>query len=79
MKINKNCIVFFVKLKVSGDQPVYVESVKIGGAAQKAGLVAGDMILKVSYLVLSVLLWVINFFFFFRLMVQVSDHQNTQK
>jgi len=34
-------------MKVSGDNPVYVESVKPGGAAQKAGLVAGDMILKV--------------------------------
>lgn len=35
-------------MKVSGDNPVYVESVKHGGAAQKAGLVAGDMILKVN-------------------------------
>lgn len=35
-------------LKVSGDNPVFVESVKPGGAAQIAGLVAGDMILKVG-------------------------------
>jgi Rho guanine nucleotide exchange factor 12 len=35
-------------MKVSGDNPVYVESVKHGGAAQKAGLIAGDMILKVN-------------------------------
>lgn len=34
---------------MSGDNPVFVESVKPGGAAQIAGLVAGDMILKVSY------------------------------
>lgn len=34
-------------LQVSGDNPVFVESVKPGGAAQIAGLVAGDMILKV--------------------------------
>lgn len=33
--------------KVSGDNPVYVESVKAGGASQKAGLHEGDMILKV--------------------------------
>lgn len=33
---------------MSGDNPVFVESVKPGGAAQIAGLVAGDMILKVS-------------------------------
>ncbi|KAL5274603.1 ARHGEF12 family protein [Megaselia abdita] len=35
-------------MKVSGDNPVYVESVKNGGASEKAGLVAGDMILKVN-------------------------------
>lgn len=35
-------------MKVSGDKPVFVESVKPNGAAQKAGLVAGDMILKVN-------------------------------
>ena len=35
-------------MKVSGDNPVFVESVKVGGAAQKAGLFAGDMILKVN-------------------------------
>ncbi|KAH8401495.1 hypothetical protein KR009_005857, partial [Drosophila setifemur] len=35
-------------MKVSGDNPVYVESVKPGGAAEVAGLVAGDMILKVN-------------------------------
>ncbi|XP_055854909.1 uncharacterized protein LOC129918418 isoform X2 [Episyrphus balteatus] len=35
-------------MKVSGDNPVYVESVKPGGAAQVAGLIAGDMILKVN-------------------------------
>lgn len=34
--------------QVSGDNPVYVESVKPGGAAQKAGLMEGDMILKVN-------------------------------
>lgn len=37
--------------KVSGDNPVYVESVKPGGAAQKAGLIAGDMISKVRILI----------------------------
>lgn len=36
-----------MRVQVSGDNPVYVESVKAGGAAQKAGLVEGDMILKV--------------------------------
>ncbi|XP_055384801.1 uncharacterized protein LOC129614289 [Condylostylus longicornis] len=35
-------------MKVSGDNPVFVESVKTGGAAQKAGLMANDMILKVN-------------------------------
>ncbi|XP_037025462.1 rho guanine nucleotide exchange factor 11 isoform X3 [Bradysia coprophila] len=35
-------------MKVSGDNPVYVESVKAGGASQKAGLHEGDMILKVN-------------------------------
>ncbi|KAM8714139.1 hypothetical protein ACLKA7_014310 [Drosophila subpalustris] len=35
-------------MKVSGDNPVFVESVKPGGAAQIAGLVANDMILKVN-------------------------------
>ncbi|XP_052839324.1 uncharacterized protein LOC128254332 isoform X1 [Drosophila gunungcola] len=35
-------------MKVSGDNPVFVESVKPGGAAEIAGLVAGDMILKVN-------------------------------
>ncbi|KAL9914982.1 rho guanine nucleotide exchange factor 2 isoform 2-T9 [Glossina fuscipes fuscipes] len=35
-------------MKVSGDNPVFVESVKPGGAAHIAGLVAGDMILKVN-------------------------------
>lgn len=33
---------------MSGDNPVYVESVKPGGPAQKAGLLEGDMILKVT-------------------------------
>lgn len=35
-------------MKVSGDKPVFVESVKPNGAAHKAGLVASDMILEVS-------------------------------
>ncbi|XP_055706170.1 uncharacterized protein LOC129803551 isoform X3 [Phlebotomus papatasi] len=35
-------------MKVSGDNPVFVESVKPNGAAQKAGLIASDMILKVN-------------------------------
>ncbi|XP_053684718.1 rho guanine nucleotide exchange factor 11 isoform X2 [Sabethes cyaneus] len=35
-------------MKVSGDKPVFVESVKPGGPAQKAGLIAEDMILKVN-------------------------------
>lgn len=42
---------FHIFSKVSGDNPVYVESVKPGGAAQKAGLIAGDMISKVRILV----------------------------
>lgn len=33
---------------MSGDNPVYVESAKAGGAAQKAGLLQGDMILMVN-------------------------------
>lgn len=33
-------------MKVSGDNPVYVQSVKEGGAAEKAGLHAGDKIIK---------------------------------
>lgn len=35
-------------LQVSGDKPVFVDSVKPNGAAHKAGLVASDMILEVS-------------------------------
>ncbi|XP_072375594.1 rho guanine nucleotide exchange factor 12 isoform X3 [Diabrotica undecimpunctata] len=35
-------------MKVSGDNPVYVQSVKEGGAAEKAGLHAGDKIVKVN-------------------------------
>uniref|UniRef100_A0A336KGX4 CSON010845 protein n=1 Tax=Culicoides sonorensis TaxID=179676 RepID=A0A336KGX4_CULSO len=35
-------------MKVSGDNPVFVESVKPSLAAQRAGLMAGDMILKVN-------------------------------
>lgn len=35
-------------MKVSGDNPVFVESVKPVLAAQRAGLMAGDMILKVN-------------------------------
>lgn len=35
-------------MKVSGDNPVFVESVKQDGAAMKAGLTRGDMILKVN-------------------------------
>ncbi|CAG9864678.1 unnamed protein product [Phyllotreta striolata] len=35
-------------MKVSGDNPVYVQSVKEGGAAEKAGLHAGDKIIKVN-------------------------------
>uniref|UniRef100_A0A182YIV9 PDZ domain-containing protein n=1 Tax=Anopheles stephensi TaxID=30069 RepID=A0A182YIV9_ANOST len=34
-------------MKVSGDKPVFVESVKPGGAARRAGLMPDDMILKV--------------------------------
>lgn len=33
---------------------MYVESVKSGGASEKAGLVAGDMILKVSLLTMNI-------------------------
>ncbi|XP_075211643.1 rho guanine nucleotide exchange factor 2 isoform X3 [Lycorma delicatula] len=35
-------------MKVSGDNPVYVQSVKEGGAAERAGLQSGDMIIKVN-------------------------------
>ncbi|XP_017794853.1 PREDICTED: rho guanine nucleotide exchange factor 11 isoform X2 [Habropoda laboriosa] len=35
-------------MKVSGDNPVYVQSVKEGGAAEKAGLHAGDKIIRVN-------------------------------
>ncbi|XP_023248166.1 rho guanine nucleotide exchange factor 12 isoform X2 [Copidosoma floridanum] len=35
-------------MKVSGDKPVYVQSVKEGGAAERAGLHAGDKIIKVD-------------------------------
>lgn len=35
-------------MKVSGDNPVYVQSVKEGGAAEKAGLHSGDKIMKVN-------------------------------
>ncbi|XP_026470649.1 uncharacterized protein LOC113374903 [Ctenocephalides felis] len=35
-------------MKVSGDKPVYVQSVKDGGAAQRAGLHSGDKIIKVN-------------------------------
>lgn len=40
--------IYLNHLQVSGDNPVFVESVKPGGAAEIAGLVAGDMILRVS-------------------------------
>lgn len=51
-----------VSLQVSGDNPVFVESVKPGGAAQIAGLVAGDMILKACYLLLLYLhTWLLLF------------------
>ncbi|XP_048525123.1 rho guanine nucleotide exchange factor 12 isoform X1 [Dendroctonus ponderosae] len=35
-------------MKVSGDNPVYVQSVKDGGPAEKAGLHAGDKIIQVN-------------------------------
>ncbi|KAL7288905.1 hypothetical protein TKK_0016873 [Trichogramma kaykai] len=35
-------------MKVSGDNPVYVQSVKEGGAAARAGLSPGDKIIKVN-------------------------------
>ncbi|XP_034243741.1 rho guanine nucleotide exchange factor 12-like, partial [Thrips palmi] len=35
-------------MKVSGDNPVYVQSVKEGGAAERAGLHSGDKIMKVN-------------------------------
>ncbi|CAH0546729.1 unnamed protein product [Brassicogethes aeneus] len=35
-------------MKVTGDNPVYVQSVKEGGPAEKAGLHAGDKIIKVN-------------------------------
>ncbi|XP_066256144.1 rho guanine nucleotide exchange factor 12 isoform X6 [Euwallacea similis] len=35
-------------MKVSGDNPVYVQSVKEGGPAEKAGLHAGDKIMQVN-------------------------------
>lgn len=35
-------------MKVSGDNPMYVQSVKEGGAAARAGLHAGDKIIKVN-------------------------------
>ncbi|XP_040164007.1 uncharacterized protein LOC120900703 isoform X3 [Anopheles arabiensis] len=35
-------------MKVSGDKPVFVDSVKPGGAARRAGLMPDDMILKVN-------------------------------
>lgn len=35
-------------MKVSGDNPVFVQSVKPSGAAEKAGLHSGDKIIKVN-------------------------------
>ncbi|XP_014249554.1 rho guanine nucleotide exchange factor 11 isoform X3 [Cimex lectularius] len=35
-------------MKISGDNPVYVQSVKAGGAAERAGLQSGDTIIKVN-------------------------------
>lgn len=35
-------------MKVSGENPVFVDSVKEGGAAFRAGLLASDMILRVN-------------------------------
>lgn len=35
-------------MKVSGDNPVFVQSVKQSGAAEKAGLHSGDKIVKVN-------------------------------
>ncbi|KAG8222208.1 hypothetical protein J437_LFUL001300 [Ladona fulva] len=33
-------------MKVSGDNPVYVQSVRMGGPAERAGLYSGDKIIK---------------------------------
>ena len=35
-------------LTLSGDQPVFVQTVKIGGAADRAGVKENDLILKVN-------------------------------
>ncbi|XP_046401357.1 rho guanine nucleotide exchange factor 11 isoform X3 [Ischnura elegans] len=40
-------------MKVSGDNPVYVQAVKEGGAAERAGLHSGDKIIKVNGIVVT--------------------------
>lgn len=44
-------------LQLSGDKPVFVESVKPNGAAYKAGLVATDVILEASVRPFIELFW----------------------
>lgn len=66
---------------MSGDNPVYVESVKQGGAAQKAGLLEGDMILKVCTLIYKKwsYIYMLQFFFFLKVggtNVRCSTHVN---
>ncbi|CAF1216899.1 unnamed protein product [Adineta steineri] len=52
----KNVIIqrdrFGYGLTVSGDNPVYVLSVREGGAAHKAGINVNDQIIKVRYFIL---------------------------
>jgi Rho guanine nucleotide exchange factor 12 len=40
-------------LTVSGDNPVYVLSVREGGAAHRAGINTNDQIIKVKYLLVN--------------------------
>ena len=55
----KNVIIqrdrFGYGLTVSGDNPVYVLSVREGGAAQRAGINTNDQIIKVKYLFYNLL------------------------
>jgi C-terminal processing protease CtpA/Prc len=63
----KNVIIqrdrFGYGLTVSGDNPVYVLSVREGGAAHRAGINTNDQIIKVKFLILNLVFFIFSFIF----------------